>query len=140
MVLVGQAIFALKLFFDVYAISVYQKRYVSAPVKNIGSWNQIFEALTFMGTAANAAFVWFTCDGLRKLFGEPVGLADENDANQRDLLIIIAAEHLLFILKVVIARNVPTKSATLEKRMETRKFNHENFKIKKEMKNEIKFE
>jgi hypothetical protein len=40
--LVGQAIFALKLFFDVYAISVYQKRYVSAPVKNIGSWNQIF--------------------------------------------------------------------------------------------------
>jgi hypothetical protein len=118
---------SLKLLFDVFAAFTYQRRYSSAPTKSIGSWNIIFETLTFLSTIANAAFVWFACDGLKKLLGET---SSSSDDDMRDIAIIIVAEHVIFVLKVYLSNAIPDVPNYVCERTEVRDYRKRTEKLK----------
>lgn len=118
---------SLKLLFDVFAAFTYQRRYSSAPTKSIGSWNIIFETLTFLSTIANAAFVWFACDGLKKLLGTGPSSSDDD---MRDIGVIIVAEHVIFALKVYLQEAIPDTPNYISERTEIRDYRKRTEKLK----------
>lgn len=124
-----------KYFIDIVSVAVFQRRYVSSPTKNIGNWNNVFEMLVFLSTIANAAFVWFACDGLKKLLGTT---GNSHDDSIRDITIIIIGEHIIFAIKLILSYNIAEVTKETQDRIDKREHRKKVDKIKEKVK-QIKY-
>lgn len=118
-----------KLIADVYAVSFFQRRFITEPTKNIGIWMNIFEFLSVCSTVANMAFIWIACDGLPLLFNEDPDNQDDWQ-QKRNLTIILATEHILLCIKFVLSTMIPDVPEHVEARMTERSYRRDRQKKK----------
>lgn len=71
--------------------------------------------------------MWFACDGLKKLLGSS---SDDDSADKRDIAIIIAAEHVIFIFKIYLAAVIPDVPNYIQERADIRDFKKKTEKLK----------
>ena len=129
-VLVLLILMAFKYFMDVTKFTTYQRRYVTSPTKNIGSWHYVFEIIIFLSTIANAAFVWLTCDGLAM---QNTSTNKETEDNYRDIVVILVAEHIIFFLKIILSFTLSDVPKHIRKRNEYREYRRRTDKLKEKI-------